>query len=109
MAGAIEAARILSKYQFPSSIIYTGLSGEEQGLLGGKILADYALEYEWDIKGVLNNDMIGNIKGINGVINNTTARVFSEGTRYVETDRRLECEDLRVGKSTHLLEIWHVM
>ena len=31
MAGAIEAARILSKYQFPSSIIYTGLSGEEQG------------------------------------------------------------------------------
>ena len=87
MAGAIEAARILSKYQFPSSIIYTGLSGEEQGLLGGKILADYAIENEWDIKGVLNNDMIGNIKGINGVIDNTTARVFSEGTRYVETER----------------------
>lgn len=87
MAGAIEAARVLSKYQFPSSIIYTGLSGEEQGLLGGKILADYAIENEWDIKGVLNNDMIGNIKGINGVIDNTTARVFSEGTRYVETER----------------------
>lgn len=87
MAGAIEAARILSKYQFPSSIIYTGLSGEEQGLLGGKILADYAIANEWDIKGVLNNDMIGNIKGINGVINNTTARVFSEGTRFVETEQ----------------------
>tara|TARA_Y200000002_G_scaffold32204_1_gene23750 strand:+ start:11128 stop:12561 length:1434 start_codon:yes stop_codon:yes gene_type:complete len=87
MAGAIETARILSKYQFPSSIIYTGLSGEEQGLLGGKILADYAIANEWDIKGVLNNDMIGNIKGINGVIDNTTARVFSEGTRYVETER----------------------
>lgn len=87
MAGAIEAARILSKYSFPSSIIYTGLSGEEQGLLGGKILADHALENAWKIKGVLNNDMIGNIKGINGVIDNTTARVFSEGTRYVETER----------------------
>ncbi len=87
MAGAIETARILSKYQFPSSIIYTGLSGEEQGLLGGKILADYATANKWDIKGVLNNDMIGNIKGINGVIDNTTARVFSEGTRYVETNR----------------------
>ena len=87
MAGAIEAARILSKYQFPSSIIYTGLSGEEQGLLGGKILADYAIANEWDIKGVLNNDMIGNIKGINGVINNTTARVFSEGTRFIETEQ----------------------
>lgn len=87
MAGAIEAARILSKYQFPSSVIYTGLSGEEQGLLGGKILADYAIANEWNIKGVLNNDMIGNIKGINGVINNTTARVFSEGTRFIETEQ----------------------
>ena len=35
MAGTIEAARVLSKYQFESSIIYVGLSGEEQGLFGG--------------------------------------------------------------------------
>src|SRR5690554_3068869 len=35
MAGAIEAARVLSQYQFESSIVYLGLSGEEQGLLGG--------------------------------------------------------------------------
>lgn len=87
MAGAIEAARILTQYEFPSSIIYAGLSGEEQGLFGGQIVADYALEQGWKIKAVLNNDMIGNIKGINGVINNTTARVFSEGTRAVETER----------------------
>ncbi len=87
MAGAIEAARILTQYEFPGSIIYAGLSGEEQGLFGGQILADYALEQGWKIKAVLNNDMIGNIKGINGVINNTTARVFSEGTRAVETER----------------------
>ena len=87
MAGAIEAARVLTKYEFPSSIMYVGLSGEEQGLFGGQILAEYAIEQGWEIKAVLNNDMIGNIKGINGVINNTTARVFSEGTRDVETER----------------------
>ena len=87
MAGAIEAARILTQYEFPSSIIYAGLSGEEQGLFGGQIVADYALEQGWRIKAVFNNDMIGNIKGINGVIDNTTARVFSEGTRAVETER----------------------
>ncbi|MBO6522682.1 MAG: M28 family metallopeptidase [Balneolaceae bacterium] len=87
MAGAIEAARVLTKYEFPSSIMYVGLSGEEQGLFGGQILADYAIEKGWELKAVLNNDMIGNIKGINGVINNTTARVFSEGTRDVETER----------------------
>lgn len=95
MAGTIEAARILSNYEFPSSIIYAGLSGEEQGLFGGQIVADYALEQGWRIKAVLNNDMIGNIKGINGVIDNTTARVFSEGTRAVETER-----DARIRRFT---------
>lgn len=87
MAGTLEAARVLTKYKFPSTIMYVGLSGEEQGLIGGKILADYAIENKWRIKAVINNDMIGNIEGVNGVIDNTTARVFSEGTRYVETER----------------------
>jgi hypothetical protein len=85
MAGAIEAARVLSKYEFPGTIVYMGLSGEEQGLFGGQIVAKHALAEGWNIKGVINNDMIGNISGINGVTNNTTARVFSEGTRDVET------------------------
>ena len=85
MAGAIEAARVLSKHEFPGTIVYMGLSGEEQGLFGGQIVAKHALDVGWNIKGVINNDMIGNISGINGVINNTTARVFSEGTRDVET------------------------
>lgn len=29
--------------------------------------------------------MIGNTEGVNGVINNTTARIFAEGTRHTET------------------------
>mgnify|MGYP000692488509 CR=1 FL=1 len=78
MAGVIEAARVLSKYEFPMSIIFVGLSGEEQGLFGGKFLAADAKEKEWNIIGVLNNDMIGNISGIDGVIDNTSFRVFSE-------------------------------
>jgi peptidase M28-like protein len=86
MAGTIEAARVLSKRQFAGTIVYAGLSGEEQGLFGGRIVADYALKSGWRIMAILNNDMIGNITGIDGVTDNTTARVFSEGTRYVETE-----------------------
>ena len=86
MAGVIEAARVLSQYRFPGSIAFVGLSGEEQGLNGGSILAQHAIDAGWNIDAVVNNDMIGNITGVNGVINNTTARVFSEGTRYVETE-----------------------
>ncbi len=87
MAGVIEAARVLSKYKFPVSIIYVGLSGEEQGLFGGQHLAQKAVDEGWEILGVLNNDMIGNIEGVDGVIDNTTFRVFSEPTPPNETEQ----------------------
>ncbi len=87
MAGAIEAARVLSKYEFESSIIYLGLSGEEQGLYGGKGFAEYAKKNNWKIIGVLNNDMIGNIKGVDGVISNRDFRIFSEPVPPNETER----------------------
>ncbi|MEG9328711.1 M28 family peptidase [Salinimicrobium catena] len=87
MAGTMEAARVLSKYEFDSSIIYLGLSGEEQGLFGGKGFAEMAKEKGWEIIGVLNNDMIGNIKGVDGVIDNRTFRIFSEPVPPTETER----------------------
>ncbi|PHQ30536.1 M28 family peptidase [Leeuwenhoekiella nanhaiensis] len=88
MAGTMEAARVLSKYKFENSIIYVGLSGEEQGLFGGKGLAEYAVKQGWDIIGILNNDMIGNIEGVDGVISNRDFRIFSEAiTAKEETDR----------------------
>lgn len=87
MAGTMEAARVLSKYRFPVSIIYAGLSGEEQGLYGGQHMAKVAKDNSWDIVGVLNNDMIGNIKGIDGVIDNSTFRVFSEAISMDMTER----------------------
>ncbi|WP_349591057.1 M28 family metallopeptidase [Alteromonas sp. NFXS44] len=86
VAGTLEAARVLSQYKFNGTIVYAALSGEEQGLFGGKILAAKAQKEGWRIKAVLNNDMIGNIEGVNGVINNSTARLFAEGTRVTETE-----------------------
>ncbi|SNT38283.1 Peptidase family M28 [Ekhidna lutea] len=86
MAGVIEAARVLSNYEFESSILLVGLSGEEQGLYGGKHLAAKAVEEEWEIIGFLNNDMIGNIEGVDGVIDNRTFRIFSEPTNPTDTD-----------------------
>lgn len=78
MAGTIEAARVLTKYRFPSSIAYLGLSGEEQGLWGGRAVAAKATAEGWDIAAVLNNDMIGNIRGQDGVVDNRSFRIFSE-------------------------------
>jgi hypothetical protein len=77
-AGTIEAARILTRYTFPTSLVYAGLSAEEQGLYGGRKLAEVAREEGWEIVTILNNDMIGNTEGIDGIKDNTTFRVFSE-------------------------------
>lgn len=89
MAGTIEAARVLSKRKFNNSIVYVGLSGEEQGLFGGKGLAEYAKKKEWNVIGILNNDMIGNIKGVDGVIDNREFRIFSEPTNPKDTERQI--------------------
>jgi len=86
MAGTIEAARVLSKYDFGHSILFAGLSGEEQGLYGGKHLAAKAVDEGWNIVGVLNNDMIGNIEGVDGVIDTRTFRIFSEPTNPKDSD-----------------------
>ncbi|TXE20063.1 M28 family peptidase [Psychroserpens burtonensis] len=88
MAGAIEAARVLSQYKFESSILYVGLSGEEQGLFGGAGLAKYAQDKGWEIIGILNNDMIGNIEGVDGIIDNRTFRIFSEPVPPNETQQQ---------------------
>lgn len=89
MAGVLEAARVLSNYDFPTSIIFVGLSGEEQGLFGGKFLAETAKKENWNITAILNNDMIGNIHGIDGVIENSTFRVFSEPMPPKPTEQEL--------------------
>ncbi len=80
-AAVLEAARVLSKHKFPGTIVYATLSGEEQGLYGGQVLANYAKKQGWNVVTVLNNDIIGNICSSDGVCDSTHARVLSEGPR----------------------------
>ena len=94
-AAVLEAARVLSKHRFAATLVYGVLSGEEQGLYGGKVLADYAKAQGWHVEADLNNDIVGGTRGLNGVVNNTRLRVFSEGTRDTESaegakERRFE-------------------
>jgi Zn-dependent M28 family amino/carboxypeptidase len=81
VAAVMEAARVLSKHKFPGTIVYAALSGEEQGLFGGKVLANYAKAQGWNVVTVLNNDIIGNSCSSDGLCDSTHARVLSEGPR----------------------------
>ena len=82
----LEAARVLTGTDYPTTIIYALLSGEEQGLHGGRILADWAAAQGFTVKAVLNNDIVGNSCGKDGYCEPKIVRVFSEGPRADLTD-----------------------
>lgn len=84
-ATVLEAARVLSKHKFHATLVYAVNSGEEQGLYGGKLLAQYTHDHHWSVEAALNNDIVGNTLGTNGVKDAAHVRVFSEGTRSTET------------------------
>jgi len=85
VAAVMEAARILSKRKFGATLVFAALSGEEQGLHGGRILADYAKKQGWEVLAVLNNDIVGNSHGMAAHIDDRV-RVFSEGVRSSESE-----------------------
>lgn len=94
-AAVIEAARVLCHHRFPATLVFAALAGEEEGLLGGKVLAQYAVAQGWRVEANLNNDIVGNTEGIGGARDNTHVRVFSEGTRATET--KAEADKRRVN------------
>jgi len=80
----IEAARLLSKEKHRATIVYALLSGEEQGLWGGELLARTAKARGWHVSAMLNNDIVGNTVGTDGRVVADRVRVFSEGIRSSE-------------------------
>ena len=93
VAAVIELARVMSKYEFPATIIFVAFSGEEQGLYGATHLAKKAKEENWNLVAILNNDMIGNsFSNETFLKDNMQVRVFSEGVPFYETD---EMKNLR--------------
>ena len=87
VALALELARIMSKRKFPATIIFTAVSGEEQGLYGSTFLAKKAKKLNWNVTAMFNNDMVGNsLSDGTSLRDNMRVRVFSEGDPAFETE-----------------------
>jgi hypothetical protein len=87
-AAVLECARIMNKHQFPATIVFVTVSGEEQGLLGANFMAEKAKKENWQIEAVLNNDIMGsNNSNETNIIDNTRLRVFSEGLSVNDTGK----------------------
>lgn len=84
----MECARVMSKHQFPATIIFVTVAGEEQGLIGAYYMAKKAKKENWAIEAVLNNDIMGsNNSNETNIIDNTKLRVFSEGLSVFDTGK----------------------
>jgi Zn-dependent M28 family amino/carboxypeptidase len=91
VGAVIESARILSQSKFPATIVFVAFSGEEQGLLGAKMLAEKAKTENWQLEALLNNDMVGNnLTSETNLINANQLRVFSEGLPQFELDKKAQ-------------------
>ncbi len=79
-AVSMEAARVLSKYKFPATIVFVAVAGEEQGLNGSHHLAQRAKKEGWELEGVLNNDIVGGDTTPGDTLQSKQhIRVFSQG------------------------------
>src|ERR1041385_5259425 len=84
-AAVLEMARVMAKYEFDATIVFMAVAGEEQGLLGSTHFAEEAKKKDWNVDAMLDNDIVGNTLGGNGVRDRNTLRVFSEGVPSNET------------------------
>jgi hypothetical protein len=77
----IELARVFSQsgIEFDATLVFMCHAGEEQGLVGARLHAQKAVAEGIPIQAVLNNDIVGNDKGGNGIIDGATIRVYAEG------------------------------
>lgn len=97
VAAMMELTRIMSKREFPFTLVFVAVTGEEQGLYGARHLAEYAKEAKWNVVAMINNDMIGNsLSSGTSLRDNTKVRVFSETIPYLET-----AEESKMRKSTN--------
>ena len=91
----IELARVFaaSGLDFDATIVFVLWAGEEQGLIGSHAHAAELAKTKTLVDANFNNDIVGNSRGGNGVVDAESVRVYSEGpedsrsrslARYVE-------------------------
>ena len=86
VAAVLEMARVMSRYRFHATLVFLAVAGEEQGLLGSTYFAAQAKQNGLHIESMFTDDIVGGTKGGNGVHDDRTVRVFSEGIPSNETE-----------------------
>jgi hypothetical protein len=80
VACVLELARLFATHQFPGTIIFATVSGEEEGLFGSTFMAQQMAAAGNDVQGMFSNDIIGTGDAHDGTKPDPfTVRLFLEG------------------------------
>jgi len=79
VAAVLETARVMSKQEWDATIVFMAVAGEEQGLFGSTHWARIAKEKNWNVAGMITNDIIGSSHAEDGHVDDTHVRLFAEG------------------------------
>src|SRR6516165_469026 len=80
VACVLELARLFATLQFPGTIVFAAVSGEEEGLFGSTYMAQQMAAAGNDVQGMFSNDIIGTGDAHDGTPPNPfTVRMFLEG------------------------------
>lgn len=87
-AVALEACRVMSRYEFPATIIFAAYDAEEQGLLGSRLHAESLQDTEFEVDGMIACDIVGNTLGMDGKRYDGHVRCFSYSAQGNDSNGR---------------------
>src|SRR5207253_813864 len=75
----MELARVFAEsgIEFDATLVFACWAGEEQGLIGSSAHAQKLARDKISVQGMLSNDIVGNVRGGNGVVDAQSVRVYS--------------------------------
>ena len=107
VAVALELARLFSTRQFPGTLVFATVAGEEQGLYGSAHMAAQMKAAGNDVQGMFSNDIVGASQAWDGTRPDPyTVRLFVEGIPTAVTPQQISLMQATGGENdgvTHQL------
>jgi hypothetical protein len=90
VAVVLELARVFATHQFPGTVVFATVAGEEQGLYGSSFMATQMKAAGNDVQGMFSNDIVGASQAWDGTRPDPhTLRLFVEGIPTAATPNQI--------------------
>ena len=106
VAVLLEMARVMARERPAVSVYLVAVAGEEQGLTGSAHLARRLKSEGVSVLAMIGVDTVGNTEGQDGVKDNVSARLFSEGVSRLETDAQRKLREAIGGENDGAAREW---